>query len=101
MSPSDWILWSLLLVLQNAAHTATSRSRNSTSLWYTGIASVFSNGIWFASQFFIVNALIAVKDDRPAFITTMVFYIIFTVLGSTASHWYLMRFEHRRGIEKG
>lgn len=98
---TEWIIWGFLLVLQNAAHTATSRSRNSKNLWYTGIASVFSNGIWFASQFFIVNQLIEVKDDPMKFTMTLVFYVVLTVLGSTAAHWYLMKFEARKGIERG
>lgn len=97
----EWLLWGVLLFLQNAAHTATSRSRNTKSLWYTGIASIFSNGIWFASQFFIVNMLIAVKDKPAAFLTTLIFYIVLTAAGSVASHCYLMKFEARRGIDKG
>lgn len=97
----DWIIWGVLLFLQNAAHTATSRSRNTTSLWYTGIASIFSNGIWFASQFYIVNMLIAVKDKPAAFATTLTFYIALTATGSVASHCYLMRFEAKRKIVKG
>jgi NADH:ubiquinone oxidoreductase subunit 3 (subunit A) len=98
---TDWIIWGALLFLQNAAHTATSRSRNTKNLTYTGIASIFSNGIWFASQFYIVNMLIAVKDKPAAFLTTLAFYIILTATGSVASHWYLMRFESKRGIQKG
>lgn len=98
---TDWLIWGLLLIAQNAAHTATSRSRNSKSLWYTGIASIFSNGIWFASQFYIVNMLIGVKDDPWAFAATLGFYIVFTAFGSTASHWYLMRWERKRQIERG
>jgi hypothetical protein len=98
---TEWIIWGILLFLQNAAHTATSRSRNTKNLWYTGIASIFSNGIWFASQFYIVNMLIAVKDKPAAFATTLLFYILLTAAGSVASHAYLMRFESKRGIEKG
>lgn len=98
---TEWLIWGILLFLQNAAHTATSRSRNTKNLWYTGIASIFSNGIWFASQFYIVNVLIAVKDNPHAFITTLIFYIVLTAAGSVASHAYLMRFENKRGIEKG
>lgn len=97
----EWLIWAILLFLQNAAHTATSRSRNSKSLTYTAIASVFSNGIWFASQFYIVNMLIAVKSSTPQFIAVLTFYVVMTVAGSVASHCYLMRFEARRGIEKG
>lgn len=98
---TEWIVWGILLVLQNAAHTATSRSRNSKSLLYTGIASAFSNGIWFASQFFIVNQLIAVKDDPVKFTATLAFYIVLTALGSVLAQWYLMKFEQRKGIERG
>lgn len=97
----EWIIWGILLVLQNASHTATSRSRNSKSLWYTGVASVFSNGIWFASQFFIVDKLIAAKGDVAFFASVLVFYIVLTALGSTGAHWYLMKFEARKNIEKG
>ncbi len=96
-----WLIWGVLLFLQNAAHTATSRSRNSKSLVYTGVASIFSNGIWFASQFYIVNQLLKVKDDPFAFAVTLAFYVVLTAAGSVASHWYLMRWENRRGIEKG
>lgn len=96
----EWSIWGALLVLQNAAHTATSRSRNSKSLKYTAVASVFSNGIWFASQFYIVNKLIEVKDDPAQFAAVLVFYIVLTAAGSVASQWYLMGFENRKGIER-
>lgn len=98
---SEWVIWAALLFLQNAAHTATSRSRNSKSLAYTAIASVFSNGIWFASQFYIVNQLLSVKDRPAAFAATLVFYVVLTAAGSVASQWYLMKFETRKGIERG
>lgn len=66
-----------------------------------GVASIFSNGIWFASQFYIVNMLIAVKDDHWKFATVLVFYVVLTALGSVAAQWYLMKFELRKGIERG
>ena len=97
----EWVIWGILLFLQNAAHTATSRSRNSKSLWYTGIASIFSNGIWFASQFYIVNKLIEVKDNPVMFVSVLAFYISLTAFGSVAAQWYLMKFEQRKGIERG
>jgi hypothetical protein len=98
----EWIIWGVLLFLQNASHTATSRSRNSKSLSYTAIASVFSNGIWFASQFYIVSMMVKAKEESWVFFAwTLAFYIVLTAAGSTLSHWYLMRYEHRKGIEKG
>lgn len=98
---TEGLIWGVLLVLQNAAHTATSRSRNSKSLWYTGIASVFSNGIWFASQFYIVNMLISAKSDAVRFTMILVFYVALTALGSVAAQWYLMKFEARNDIQRG
>lgn len=98
---SEWLIWGILLFLQNAAHTATSRSRNSKSLTYTAIASVFSNGIWLASQFYIVNQLIQAKGDALRFTLVLVFYVVLTAAGSVASQWYLMRFEQRKGILRG
>lgn len=99
----EWLIWGVLLILQNAAHTATSRARNSKGargLWYNGIASLFSNGIWFASQFFIVNMLINVKDKPAQFAATCLFYVMLTMFGSVASQWYLMKVEAKRGIER-
>lgn len=99
----EWIIWGVLLILQNASHTATSRARNSKGtkgLWYNGIASTFSNSIWFASQFFIVNMLINVKDKPAAFALTLLFYVVLTAFGSVAAQWYLMKHEQKAGIER-
>lgn len=98
---NEWLIWGVLLFLQNAAHTATSRSRNTKSLWYSAVASLFSNGIWFASQFYIVNHLLAVKDKPAQFAITLGFYIALTAAGSVASQFCLMKFEASSGIEKG
>ena len=101
---TQWIIWGLLLLLQNAAHTATSRARNTkgaAGLWYNGVASLFSNGVWFASQFFIVNMLINVKDKPVAFAATCAFYVVLTMSGSVAAQWYLQKAEAKRGLEHG
>ncbi len=87
----DWLLWALLLFAQNAAHTATTRARASGDPWRTAWSSIPSNGVWFASQFFIVNKMIAVKGDTFLFALTAVFYVIFTAAGSAAAHWWLLK----------
>lgn len=100
----DWFIWGILLVLQNAAHTATSRARNSKGakgLWYNGIASIFSNGVWFASQFYIVNMLVNVKDNHSKFVLVLIFYIILTAFGSVMSHHIMQKYESKKGIEHG
>ncbi len=88
---TDWLLWGVLLFLQNASHTATMRARSQGSPMRTLWASIPSNGIWFASQFFIVNKMIAVKDDTFLFALTALFYVILTASGSAAAHWWLLR----------
>ena len=98
---TEWAIWAVLLVLQNAAHTASSRAKNSKSLKYTAIVGVFSNGIWLASQFYIVNQLILAKGNPMRFTLVLGFYIALTVLGTVGSQWYLMRFEEKHGIERG
>lgn len=101
---TEWIVWGFLLILQNAAHTATSRARNSKGakgLWYNGVASIFSNGVWFTSQFFIVNMLINVKDKPAAFAATCAFYVALTAFGSVGAHWLAMKWERKRGLEHG
>lgn len=102
---TEWLVWGVLLILQNASHTATSRARNSKGakgLWYNGIASIFSNGVWLASQFFIVNMLVQANERGALFLTQVgVFYVTLTVAGSVGMHWLMMRFEAKRGIEHG
>ncbi len=97
----EWAIWGALLVLQNASHTASSRAKNSRSLWYSAATGVFSNGVWFASQFFIVNMLVGAKDDPVRLIGVSAYYVALTVAGTVLSHWYLMRFEKRKGLERG
>ena len=88
-----WIMWALLLVLQNASFTWVSRARNSGSLWYHGIAAVASNGVWIVSQFILIDALVRTLregtwGDRAVIVT---FYTTFTVLGAVGMHYVSMR----------
>jgi hypothetical protein len=86
------ILWFLLLVLQNAAFTWVSRARNSGSIGYHAIAAVFSNGIWFVSQFLLISMV--AKPGMPLEEITLygIFYVLGTVIGSLLMHWISMRY---------
>jgi hypothetical protein len=88
--------WFLLLILQNAAFTWVSRARNSGSLGYHAIASVFSNGIWFVSQFILITAVVTKGMSCKRAILTGAVYIAGTVCGSVCMHWFSMRY-----LEKG
>ena len=101
MSPAAWIAWCVLLVVQNFAFTAVSRGRNSGSIMYHGVASFFSNGIWFLQFFIVWDVMDMIKEEIQqgrwgfggfAFLV----YTAFTMTGSLAAHHIL-----RKWFEKG
>ena len=47
----------VVAVIQNAAFTAVSRSRNSGDVWHHAKWSVASNGIWFVAQIFLMSTI--------------------------------------------
>ncbi len=83
--------WFLVLVLQSAAFTWVSRARNSGSILYHSVASVFSNGIWFVSQLFLIS-YVATKD-MPASMLVMygAIYVAGTVVGGTLMHYVSLK----------
>ena len=51
-------LWWLVLFVQGMAFTWVSRARNSGSIGYASFAGLFSHGLWFAAQVFLVVSII-------------------------------------------
>ncbi len=94
----EWIVWALVLFGQNAAHTWTSRARGSGSLWYHGVASVCSNGVWFVAQLFFLDKFLEVRasGDQILLLIVAVFYVACTVAGSVGMH-YLLLYHVERG----
>jgi len=92
---NEWMVWALLLVAQNASSTWVSRARNSGSYWYHALASVFSNGVWILSMFFIVDKLKEARGHISMMVFTGIFYTLFTVLGSVAMHYVSINFLER------
>lgn len=86
------ILWAILLIFQNAAFTWVSRARNSGSLGYHAIASVFSNGIWFASQFILISMVVDPTMSWHEKLGLGSIYIASTVAGSLLMHWFSMKY---------
>jgi hypothetical protein len=88
-----WVLWFLLLVAQNASFTLVSRARNSKSLGYHAWAAVLSNGIWFASQFILVDTFMRIirSGDIVAGLTAALVYTAGTMVGSLGMHWIALR----------
>jgi len=99
---SDLILLSALAFIQNASFTWVGRSRASGNVLYHGIASVFSNSIWFAMTITIWGQLFdaLTTGDMPQLIAAGIAYCIGTVAGSCSAMWVLLRTEkgsHRVG----
>jgi hypothetical protein len=91
-----WLLWALLLIAQNFAFTFVSRARNSGSIARHAFASVFSNGIWFASQMVIFQKLFKLMTGGYGWklgVFTAAFYTVFTMIGSLLAHYHALRSE--------
>ncbi len=92
---TKWLAWSMLLVIQNASFTWVSRARNSGSLGYHAVAAVFSNGVWFASQFILIGVVVKELKTIPAIVGAATLYVASTVIGSVAMYWVSMRYLER------
>lgn len=91
----SWALWALLLIVQNAAFTWVSRARNSGSYRYHAIAAVFSNGVWFASQFILIGVVVNDLTTPIAIVGAGLLYTAATVVGSVLMHWVLINYLER------
>jgi hypothetical protein len=89
-------LWSILLIFQTAAFTWVSRARNSGSYAYHAIASVFSNGVWFASQFVLIGAIVSPNMNLNIALMMGAIYVASTVTGAILMHWLSINY-----LEKG
>jgi len=90
----SWVLWAVMLLIQNATFTWVSRARNSKSLGYHAVAATFSNGIWFLNLAVAVDKLRGVEGW--AYAGVALFYTVFTVIGSVGAHYVLMRHVERK-----
>jgi hypothetical protein len=88
-APALWVVAALGFA-QNLAFTFVSRGRNSGSLVYHMVASIFSNGIWLGM--FVVGVKIA--SEAPTFPTEFaIVYVLSTMAGSVFAHWLARRVE--------
>ena len=94
------LLWGLILILQNAAFTLVSRARNSRSIMYHAWASVLSNGLWFVSQFMLIDVATTMIASGGGIIEALPlggYYIICTMVGSLAMHYIALHKIERGG----
>jgi hypothetical protein len=98
-----WALWAVLLVVQNASFTLVSRARQSNNLYFHAAAAVGSNGIWFASQFILVQSIMDVAKNGAVLqaVGMGVFYCVFTIIGSVGMHHFSMtHIEKKLGVNR-
>lgn len=93
-----WIIWAIVLILQNMSFTWVSRARNSGNIKYHAIAAVGSNGIWFITQFIVVGIIgkAIASHNMGLAVRAGLWYTLWTVIGSVFMHWFLMKH-----VEKG
>ena len=89
-----WVIWALILILQNASTTWASRARNSGSVGYHSIASIASNGVWFVSFTILTDSVLKAAASGSAWNWTFlfIFYTTFTVTGATLAHYLSMKY---------
>lgn len=97
----SWIVWAAVLLLQNFSNGLMGRARMTSSLRYSGLASVFSNGTWFVAQFIAIDKITKLLDQTAwwAVVGTAIFYVTFTVLGSLIAHHLSMKYLERRFVD--
>jgi len=96
-----WVLWFLLLVLQNASFTLVSRARNSDSLFYHALASIPSNGVWFLSQFILIDNMVRIIRDSDWWFGVLVgaVYVVGTMTGSLGMHWIALHHIEKKSAK--
>lgn len=82
-------------VLQNAAFTAVSRSRNSGDVWHHAKWSVASNGVWFITQIFLMNGVWHSVESGARWQVGIygLVYVAATTVGSALMMAYMLKTE--------
>lgn len=94
----EFSAWWLVLFVQGASFTWVSRARNSGSVAYASLAGLFSHGLWFASQVFLIVKIVefARAAGPVAIVAFGVFYVSAVLSGQSAMMIVAMRW-----LEKG
>lgn len=82
-------------VVQNAAFTAVSRSRNSGDVWHHAKWSVASNGIWFVAQIFVWSTIWGAVESGELWQIAVagIVYVTATTIGSVAMMARMLKTE--------
>lgn len=89
----SWMVWGVILILQNATFVAVSRARNSDRLGYHAITNVGANGVFIISQFFALEKISTALTSKDWWLASgiFVFYVIMNLIGGLVTHHQLMK----------
>ena len=96
---TNYLFLFVVSFVQNMAFTWVSRSRNLADVWKHSIASIFSNGIWFVCNYFILFPEVmktVIEGSLWERIIIGLIYISSTTLGSVVmmkinlGHWNVL-----------
>lgn len=90
------ITWFFLLILQSAAFTWVSRARNSGSIGYAAVASMFSNSIWFVVQTLMISYVAKASMPIGEIAWLALVYTAGTTIGGVIMMWLSINY-----LEKG
>jgi hypothetical protein len=91
-----WVLWALLLMVQNLTFTFVSRARASASLRRHVIAAVGSNGVWILQLQIMLGPLMEYLNGKHGLLLQIAvgaYYTVFTVTGSVVAHYISLKTE--------
>jgi hypothetical protein len=93
LSPGLWPL-PFICFVQNVSFTFVSRGRNSGSLAYHLVASIFSNGVYAVLLFLSIDLISKARLSPESFILP---YALACMSGSVFAHWLALRVEKGKG----
>lgn len=89
------LLLFVLSLVQNAAFTWVSRSRNSADVRHHALAATLSNSVWFVTNFVILTTIwpALTEGDVRTLVISGIVYVAGTTIGSVAAMARLLRTE--------
>ena len=85
-----YVILFITTFVQNMFFTWVSRSRNSGDVLKHSVAAIFSNGVWFACNYFILFPQI-MKSVTEGDLVTQLFVMLVYVLGTTLGSVVMMK----------
>lgn len=84
-----WVVWGVLICLQNALFTLTSRARNSNNIYAHAIVIPIAQCVYIlCSLFALDNGLKVIQQGNyRAGLAQLCLYICCTSIGSLSAHW--------------